>query len=466
MRKLLLLIVLFIEGFTCVAQNPVLWGIMRIGGSLGQGTIYRINGDGTNFTVAHAMGAGSSQGSLVLHPNGSFYGLTVAGGGSANGTIFKYDPVGNTYTTLYSFNTSDGYYPRASLFLASDGNFYGMTAQGGLNNQGTFFQFNPVSISFNKILDFGLSNGNLPNGNVVQSGNKIYGMTTNGGSAPLSGGVIFSYDIITNQYFVVHNFLFATGFTPFGSLIKGTDGLLYGMAFGGGVTGHGVIFSLDPASNIYNVLHNFDGVNGAAPNGALVQAGSSNIFYGFTQQGGANNKGVIFSFDISGNTFSKLYDFDIATGSSPNGSPIIASNGKVYGHASSGGANSLGGTFSFDPVSNNFNVLYTGSFTNGGFPDGDLIEFNVPLSVNDLVSESAINLFPNPVISILNIDLTAFEGQQLSISIIALDGKIVSKSELTASPVSGISINGLSKGSYTVRIAADNQIIYKRFMKI
>ncbi|MBK8876680.1 MAG: hypothetical protein IPN13_23475 [Bacteroidetes bacterium] len=49
---------------------------------MGQGTIYRINGDGTNFTVAHAMGAGSSQGSLALHPNGSFYGLTVAGGGS------------------------------------------------------------------------------------------------------------------------------------------------------------------------------------------------------------------------------------------------------------------------------------------------------------------------------------------------------------------------------------------------
>lgn len=466
MRKLLFLIVLLFEGFISVAQNPVLWGIMRIGGSLGQGTIYRINGDGSNFTVVHAMGAGSSQGSLVLHPNGSFYGLTVAGGGSANGTIFKYDPVGNTYTTLFSFSNSVGYYPRASLFLANDGNFYGMTSQGGLSNQGTFFQFNPVTISFNNIMNFGLNNGNLPNGNVVQSGNKIYGMTTNGGSSPLAGGVIFSYDIITNQYFVVHNFLFATGYTPFGSLIKGTNGLLYGMAFGGGATGNGVIFSLDPSNNNYSVLHDFDGVNGAAPNGALVQSGSSNVFYGFTQQGGTNNKGVIFSFDISGNNYSKLYDFDVASGSSPNGSPIIASNGKIYGHASSGGANSLGTTFSFDPVSNNFNVLYSGSFTNGGSPDGDLIEFNVPLAVNELVSESTINFFPNPVTSELYVDLSAFNGQQLFISIISLEGKLVSASKMTASPDFSLPVNGLAKGSYTIRIETESQIIYKKFMKI
>jgi uncharacterized repeat protein (TIGR03803 family) len=74
--------------------------------------------------------------------------------------------------------------------------------------------------------------------------------------------------------------------TPFGSLIKASNGLLYGMAFGGGSLGYGVIFSFNPTGNVYTVLHNFDGINGAAPSGALVQSGTSGLFYGFTQQGG------------------------------------------------------------------------------------------------------------------------------------------------------------------------------------
>jgi uncharacterized repeat protein (TIGR03803 family) len=449
-----------------MSQIPRLWGTMQLGGSLGQGTIYRVNGDGTDFTIAHAMGAGSSQGNLTLYTNNTFYGLTVAGGSNAKGTIFKYDPFNNQYTTVFTFNTSDGYYPRASLFLATDGNFYGMTAQGGLNNEGGLFQFNPVTNVFVKIIDFGLSNGNLPNGNVVQSGNKIIGMTTNGGNVPLSGGVIFTYDIITNQYFVVHNFLFATGYTPFGSLIKASNGLLYGMAFGGGSLGYGVIFSFNPTGNVYTVLHNFDGINGAAPSGALVQSGTSGLFYGFTQQGGDSNNGIIFSFDITGNTFTKLYDLDSSTGQNPNGSPIIGSDGKLYGHAISGGANALGTTFSFDPGSGTFTVLYDGSFATGASPNADLIEFNVPLSVNDIVSESAINLYPNPVSSELKIDLSVFNGQQLFISIISLEGKLVSASKITGSPDSSLPVNGLVKGSYTIRIETESQIIYKKFMKI
>jgi uncharacterized repeat protein (TIGR03803 family) len=86
------------------------------------------------------------------------------------------------------------------------------------------------------------------------------------------------------------------GFTPFGNLIEATDGLLYGMAFGGGTTGYGTIFSFDPSNNDYVVIHNFNGTDGSAPFASLIQ-GDDGLLYGCTSQGGANNDGIIFSID-------------------------------------------------------------------------------------------------------------------------------------------------------------------------
>src|ERR1017187_7800866 len=48
-----------------------------------------------------------------------------------------------TLTTLHSFDSTDGAYPFAGLFQASDGNFYGTTYNGGTNNEGTVFKITP-----------------------------------------------------------------------------------------------------------------------------------------------------------------------------------------------------------------------------------------------------------------------------------------------------------------------------------
>ena len=75
-------------------------------------------------------------------------------------------------------------------------------------------------------------------------------------------------------------------------------------------------FSFDPSSSTYTKLKEFDGTNGASPYGSLIQASDGKL-YGMTSQGGSNGYGVIFSFDPSSSTYTKLKDFDYTNGASP-----------------------------------------------------------------------------------------------------------------------------------------------------
>jgi uncharacterized repeat protein (TIGR03803 family) len=81
---------------------------------------------------------------LVLGPDGNFYGVTEYGGTcSADeygcGTIFRISPSGD-FATVYTFRGSDGRQPVTGLTLGSDGNFYGTTYYGGTNDAGTIFR--------------------------------------------------------------------------------------------------------------------------------------------------------------------------------------------------------------------------------------------------------------------------------------------------------------------------------------
>jgi uncharacterized repeat protein (TIGR03803 family) len=94
---------------------------------------------------------------LTQATDGNLYGITVFGGansacgnGLGCGTVFRITPAGKL-TTLYSFcsqaNCTDGAFPNAGLFLATNGNLYATTAYGGANTQGdgygTVFEITP-----------------------------------------------------------------------------------------------------------------------------------------------------------------------------------------------------------------------------------------------------------------------------------------------------------------------------------
>ncbi len=133
------------------------YGTTTRGGTKGYGTIFKLTPGGIltplyNFCSQSNCTDGLSElsgAALMQASNGDFYGTTAQGGrgddncNSGCGTLFKITQ-GGTFTTLYSFcsqpNCTDGAYPQG-LVQASDGNIYGTTSFGGAHNgAGTVFK--------------------------------------------------------------------------------------------------------------------------------------------------------------------------------------------------------------------------------------------------------------------------------------------------------------------------------------
>jgi uncharacterized repeat protein (TIGR03803 family) len=120
----------------------------------------------------------------------------------------------------------------------------------------------------------------------------------NEGYAP-GYGTIFSVRTDGSGYTVLHQFSRAAddGSGPCGNLLL-HEGRLYGLAYRGGASDRGGIFSIATDGSGFTLLHSFAGgpADGAHAMASLVTDGS--FLYGMTNQGGADDLGVIFSFEI------------------------------------------------------------------------------------------------------------------------------------------------------------------------
>jgi uncharacterized repeat protein (TIGR03803 family) len=81
--------------------------------------------------------------SLIQASDGNFYGATARGGLYDAGVIYQLTPAG-TMTPVHVFSRTDGLEPSVALIQASDGNFYGATARGGLYDAGVIYQLTPA----------------------------------------------------------------------------------------------------------------------------------------------------------------------------------------------------------------------------------------------------------------------------------------------------------------------------------
>ncbi len=215
------------------------------GGTEGLGTIYRSTPAGA-ITALHSFGTvkndGSNPGSLIQGPGDAFYGVTGNGGAFGDGVVYRIALSGG-YTILVNFDGSNGANSgEGGLLLASDGNFYGGTCNGGASEYGEVFSMTPAG-ALTVLHSFGGADGECPNGNLIEATDgKLYGTAIFGGA--YGDGTIFS--ITTSGAFrVLHNFDGSDGTNPYGTLTQHTNGTLYGSAAFGGSTGNGVLFSLD-----------------------------------------------------------------------------------------------------------------------------------------------------------------------------------------------------------------------------
>ena len=360
--------------------------------------------DGTN-------GASPQFASLVQGPDGNLYGTTVYGGigqGCAPvpgcGTVFRLTPTGRL-TTLYSFCVqsacADGSEPYAGVSLGTDGNFYGTTGSGGTKGWGTVYRITPggrLTTLYNFCSQPDCSDGAAPVGALVEAedGN-FYGTTNSGGTGDftlctdsvIGCGTIFR---ITSNGKLKTLYSFCTqpscsdGNQPYGALVQGSDGNLYGTTFLGGVYSQygGTVFKIT-LSGTLTTLHSFNQTDGREPLAGLVQAEDGKFygtaqfalyrvasngafsllvefpsavaapliqatdgrFYGAAEAERFNNVGAVFLFTLADH-LKDLHNFDVDDGAVPFGGLFQATNGLIYGMTYGGGFYREGTIYSLD----------------------------------------------------------------------------------------------------------------------
>jgi len=234
------------------------------------------------------------------------------------------------FQSLYQFQAASN--PTGTLVQAGDGSFYGTASRGGNVGYGAVFRKSPGGTS-STLVNFNGFNGAYPTGGLVQGrdGN-FYGTTSAGGSSYQSGqndgyGTIFRVNRDGTITTLV-NFNGNNGASPNGALLVGADGNFYGTT-----TQPGTIFQMTPEG----VLTTLNGTDAAWPNGGLIQGHDGN-FYGTSQVGGDNNYGAVFKVAPDG-TFTTLASFNGSNGATPLAGLTLGSDGNFYGTTSAGGIN-------------------------------------------------------------------------------------------------------------------------------
>ena len=120
--------------------DGTLYGTASSGGLHGTGVVFKISANGAGFTLLHSFGpldalftndtnpdGGRPGGALVIGKDGALYGVTAVGGPKGSGTVFKLNTDGSGFTVLRSFDPKGELYHNDSgasplgLTLGADG---------------------------------------------------------------------------------------------------------------------------------------------------------------------------------------------------------------------------------------------------------------------------------------------------------------------------------------------------------
>ena len=333
------------------------------------------------LTTLHSFGGSDGMGpyreGLVQGADGNFYGTTETGGVDDFGLVFKMAPDG-TVTTVHEFVGTDGEYPSSGLVQDAAGNLYGTTRAAGPGGIGEVYKITPQG-TFTVVHGFtGADGGVVYAPPLLASDGNIYGVTTNDGGLP-SSGTAYKVSTDGSNFSVLYTFCSLTncadGGHPLGGLVEGPDHNAYGTTQQGGTFNYGVVFRLTP-SGTYTVLHSFDDADdGRGPRDKMFLA-SDGYLYGTTYIGGPGGHGTVFKIKPDGTSFTTVFAFcrnqDCSAGRSPESGVIEASDGNFYGCAGAGG-NGSGTVYRLTP-NGQATALHAFNGSDGSNPYCDLLQ--------------------------------------------------------------------------------------------
>jgi uncharacterized repeat protein (TIGR03803 family) len=275
-----------------------LYGTTQYGGISGYGAVFKVDKSGSE-TVLYSFQGGQGDGcnpygGLVRDAEGNLYGTTPSCGNSNNGTVFKVAKNGNS-RLLHSFaGGKDGADPLyTALLLDTKGNLYGVTAEGGSQNDGVLYKLSPKrKLTILHTFKGGTKDGCFAHGTpAMDKQGNLYGTTSRCGSG--SEGIVWKVSPQGKET-VLHNFAGGStdGANPIGGVILDAQDNFYGNTDSGGPSDDGTIFQLSNKGTL-TLLHSFVGSDGGTPFGGVIRDTKGNL-YGATLEGGSGGDGVVW----------------------------------------------------------------------------------------------------------------------------------------------------------------------------
>ncbi len=274
------------------------------------GTIFKLTPQGVLTTLysfcslysdQNCTDGGSPLPGLLRASNGNFYGTTMFGGPgtSPGGVIFEITPSGS-YSVLHTFRFPGGA-SLGGIVQASSGYLYGAQNYGGFNFAGSIYRVTPsgqFAIIYRFCQETGCPDGSNPYGMVPGNDGNIYGVTRAGGlnndaECSMGCGTIFSLSpagSFTNLYNFCSLANCADGFGPAEPMTQGTNGKFYGTT----TSSEGTIFSFDVGLPPFVTF-----VRGA---GRIGQAGGI-LGQGFTGTTSVSFNGIQAAFAVVSDTY-------------------------------------------------------------------------------------------------------------------------------------------------------------------
>ena len=288
---------------------------------------------------------GYSPSSGLVEIAGELYGTCNAGGSASNpgGTIWKWNIATNTFTVLHSIdsNSDEGVNPYGTL-LYTGGKLYGTCSNGGSENSGTLFEFDPIGVTYTVLVQMNSNESIIyPQGPLVEViPGELWGTSTNGGTN--DSGTVFKYTLSTGideiVFFLDDISVSGEYIGASGGVMLASDGNVYFNTNNGGVDDNGTICQITDISTIpvLSIVHSFDIDYGYGD--AVCPVEIAGNLYGCTNdsyEGGTGCSfpvGSIYKYDLSVGIFTTLHTFNVQTdGGSPYLGQLLPLGDVLYG---------------------------------------------------------------------------------------------------------------------------------------